>query len=253
MTLTSTVTLFPSGRVGGLRAASNPLGGEWQRGLDVGGNGCLAPVRLGPCATGDDDPQRPSTLRTFVPATVRQIVECSTLGRTDVGAYAAQAADVTIEYALGVELFAGAATENPNLTGVGADNPDPTDLGLADTPLEALGCLEQEAATALSGRVAFIHVPPLVSAHLTDRLWRDDAGNWRTVAGNVVVVSPGYSGASIYATGEVWAATETIGTRTFTDRQDNTDQAWADQLALAIFDPCFLATIDTGVTCPSES
>jgi hypothetical protein len=76
-------------------------------------------------------------------------------------------------------------------------------------------------------------------------VWRDDSGNLRTPAGNLVVVDPGYSGTSLYATGEVWAATQSLGTKTFTDRSDNTDRAWADRLVLALFDPCFIAEVTT--------
>lgn len=248
--LPASITLFPSQRVGGLRSAANSLeevAPDWTRGLYVGGAGCLAPARIGPCAVGDADSQSPSAVQLFKPATIRQIVRCSRLGGS-VGEFASRAREVTVEYAMAAELFDGQATSNPSLSGSVTH-----DLGTALLVVEALACIEAAAAEALSGRIAFIHVPAGIAAYLPSNLWRDDRGRWRTLAGNVLVISPGYTGSSIYATGEVWAAIGGFGLQTYLDRADNTDEAWADALALAVFDPCFVASIDTSVTCPSES
>src|SRR5690606_11853194 len=103
---------------------------------------------------------------------------------------------------------------------------------------EAISCLEATAAQSLTGRVAFLHVPQGLSIYLPRSITRDGEGRLRTPAGNVVVVSPGYSGSRIYVTGEVWAALQFVEVRTYTDRSVNTDEAWADYIGVAVFDPC---------------
>ena len=251
MTLTADVQLNPSRRVGGLRAAANPLGGDWQRGLDAGGNGCLAPVRLAPCAVGDAEAQRPSTPAKWLPVTVRQIVECSSLGvaaAERVKTYAQGAGDVTVDYAMALELFDGAGSgTNPSLSDATVVGEVTGITDASDSLAAAIACAEAAAATGLSGRIAFVHVPQGLSIYLPSSVRLDGSGVWRTPAGNVVVISPGYSGTSIFATGEVWVASERIGTRVFTDRSDNTDRAWDDQLVLAVFDPCFNVEVTTDI------
>lgn len=243
MTLSSTVTLFPSGRAGGLLQAARPLEGEWQAGVYVGTDGCLAPIRVGPCDVGDADPQTGGEPTLFRPAFARQIVACSLLGDAERPAQLArQAASVTVEYVLGLELFDGAATTNPHL-----NSADTTLIGEDASMVEAIACVEAAAATGLSGRIAYIHVPQGLAAYLPDNLWRDPNGVLRTPAGNVVVISPGYSGQSIFGTGEVWAATSVVGTKQYPERSNNTAQAWADDLVLAVFDPCFLVEVATDI------
>lgn len=248
MTLTNPATLTPSRRSGGLVAASNPLEGGWQTGLDVtGGVACLAPVRLGPCAVGSAVPQALDEVTKWLPAYVQQIVQCSAMGRPDVAAWARSAAEVTVDYALGLELFDGQATNNPSLadaTTVGEVS------GLGDdkeTLAAAIACVEANAATALSGRVAFIHIPQGISIYMPSSVYRDGNGVMRTPANNVIVVSPGYSGTSIFGTSEVWTGVARTGAREALDRGDNIDAAWEDYLVLAAFDPCFNVEVTTDI------
>lgn len=249
MTLTNPATLTPSRRAGNLRLAANPLGDGWQQGLDVAsGVACLAPVRLGPCAVGDQDPQALDGTQKWQPAYAQQIVKCTALGRPDVGEWAREAGDVTVDYALALELFDGAQTSNPSLSDATVIGEVTGIAGNEETLAAAIACIEASAASSLTGRVAFIHIPQGLAIYLPSSVYRDGSGLWRTPAGNIVVVSPGYSGTSIYGTSEVWVGTERTDTRTFLDRGDNTDQAWDDHLVLAVFDPCFNVEVTTDIT-----
>lgn len=184
-----------------------------------------------------------------------QAIECSTLGRSDLEPFAAAALDVTREYGVASEFLTGDASGNPSLSG--ADT-----LGSASDPVSALGCLEQFAAGALFGRLAFIHAAPQIATSLLSSfaMWRD--GNlWRTASGNIVVVSPGYDGRGpddaaapdpgapmfLYATGEVYAAVGQRDSLVATERGQNSLQAIAEDVAVIAFDPCFNVAIDSGL------
>lgn len=218
---------------------------------------CLAPTNIGPCAGEAAALQDLSASQEFQAFDVEQAVNCSTLGRTEVDVFAGQALEVTREYAVGFELLAAGATGNPSLSG------DATELPAAADPTTALGCLEQAAAFSLSGRLAFIHVPPAVGTNLlaAGAIWRDNA-TWRTASGNVVVLSPAYDGRDpggdapsggdplfMYATGEVYAETAPSlrEVSQSVDRPVNTAQAWAKEPAIVVFDPCFVLAIDSGL------
>lgn len=256
------VTLPPSGRPpGGLLTAARPIGGEWWRGVMFSSGRCLVPQNVGPCPTEPATEKvraRPSDAATFQAFNVIQAVECSTLGRSDMGGLANQSLDVTREFGVASELLTGAATANPSLAGavLAAD-----DLGSATDPIAALGCLDQMAGVALSGRLAFIHAPITVAnAWLAaGAIWRDGR-LWRTVSGSIVVSSPAYDGRApggaapgpgdtmyAYATGEVFAEVGQRETLQSVDRAVNTDTAIAEDAAIVGYDPCFAIGVDTTV------
>lgn len=257
------ITLPPSGRpVGGLLSAARPLGGEWWRGVKFTSGQCLAPQNYGPCASDDATEkvdQELSAEAEFQAFQVLQAVRCSTLGRTDVDVFAGQALDVTREHGIASELLTGAATGNPSLSSEAETMPAAADV------VAALGCLEDMAGTSLSGRLAFIHASPSIGTHLLAEgaIWKDGR-LWRTATGNIVVVSSAYDGREpsqgepspgeplfMYATGEVYAE---VGSETqretlqSVERTQNSIQATAEDIAIVLFDPCFAAAIDTGLT-----
>lgn len=253
MTLTNTATLIPGDRVGNLRQVAHPAPEGWEQGLEVHGLACVSPVRLGNCAVIESpaespgDPEAPQDLpegATFKTFTARIGLQCSTLSRAPLPLFARSVSGLTADYALTRELFDGASTGNPSLG-------DAVALPAATDAIQALACLEAAAASALSGRQATIHVPPGVAAYIEPRVYRDDSGAWRTIVGNKILIGSGYTGSLIYATGEIWAASQPIPTRADVQRLTNVDTAWAEELAIVAFDPCYVASIETGVECPA--
>lgn len=287
MALPTRITLPPSGRpVGGLLSAARPLDGEWWRGVTFSSMQCAVPQSVGTACAEEAGttkvPQRPGDEQTFETFAAILAVHCSTLGNTNVAELAEDSLDVVREFSVARELLTGAASGNPSLAGTTCAGPAScvTDnLGTATDPVAALGCLDQTAAEALSGRLAFIHASPaiLTAWVAASAVWRDGR-LWRTALGSVVVGSAGYdgrapggaaptSGASLYAyaTGEVYAAISTGGraptipepgqrdTLESVDRSVNTATAIAEDVALVVFDPCFIAAIDTTVTLCEEA
>lgn len=258
MALQTRVTLPASGRpAGGLLAAARPLEGEWWRGITFSSTQCTVPQVVGAECTDNPDEketQRPGSAVTFDIFGVLHSIDCTTMGNTDVGALAEQALDVTREFAVAREFLTGASSGNPSLA-------DATVLTASTDPVAALGCLDQKAAEALSGRLAFIHASPsIATTWMAASAIRLDGRTWRTALGNVVVVSAGYDGRTpggaapvnggpqfAYATGEVYAATIKADTLDAVDRSINTRIATAEDVALVAFDPCFAIAMDTGV------
>jgi hypothetical protein len=254
------ITFPPSGRpVGGLLNAARPIGGNWQRGVTFASAQCIAPQNIGPCPEGmvTKDVSFLSDPVEFQPFQVFQAVQCSRLGGSSVVDFADQSLDVTREFGVAAELLTGAATGNPSLG-------DAAVLTAAADPVAALGCLEQYAWTALSGRTVFIHVTAQIATALlaAAAIWAPQDGRvWQTAARNTVVISPGYDGREpgesaptsgdplfMYATGEVYAEVGERETLDSTDRTNNVETAIAEDTALVIFDPCFVAAIDTGLS-----
>jgi len=266
MSLPARITLAPSVRpIGGLLAAARPIGGEWWRGVTFSSPVCAVPQTFGGCDNSDTsggfakEYQRPSTVQTFESFGVLQAIECSTMGRTNVSELAEQSLDVTREFAVARELLTGIASGNPSLASA-------VTVGVATDPVAALGCLDQAAAENLSGRLAYIHASPAIgNAWLAaNAIWRDGR-LWRTSLGSVVVVAAGYDGrapggdapapgASLYAyaTSEVYAEVGQRETRNTVDRAVNTAQAWSEEAAIVVFDPCYVAAIDTQVELCAE-
>lgn len=263
MALQTRITLPASGRpAGGLLASARPLEGEWWRGITFPSTGCTVPQVVGTECIDDENPedavekttQRPGEAATFDIFGVVHGIDCTTLGRTDVGALAEQALEVTREFAVAREFLTGASTTNPSLA-------DADDLGAITDPVAALGCLDQRAAVALSGRLAFIHASPaILTAWMAASAIRLDGRTWRTALGNVVIGSAGYDGRApggtapaegatlyAYATGEVYAAFGNRQTLDAVDRSVNTRIAQSEEVAVVAFDPCFNVAMDVGV------
>ena len=229
----------PSRVAGGLLTAARPLPDGWVRGVTFGGNSCLAPQPWPYCIDEDSSPsektaQAPGDIAVFEPTGIVQAVECTTLSRDSSMQKAEEALAATADYQLGAELTDGAVTGNPNFgqaVSAGA---------AANNYAEALATLEAAAASELQGRLAYVHasyasLTRLLSEHA---IWRDGR-IWRTAAGNVVVTSAGYDFSRLYATGEVFAAVTAPESRVDIDRAVNQSVAYAEQLGLVVFDPCF--------------
>jgi hypothetical protein len=194
-------------------------------------------------------------VQTFAPTTVRQGVSCTTLSGTNAGDLATARIEATREWAAGHILETGDHTTHV-VDDTEVDNPalaDATDLEVGPaSPIDALACLEQAAADNLFGSPAFIHASPLVGTHLlaANAIWRDGR-RWRTASGNVLVVSPGYSGSEMYVTAEVFSASgqqQVTDPARSIDRSVNLMESWADELVLSVFDPCWSGRISVDVT-----
>lgn len=239
MALPKPVALTPTALPGGLLALASPLGAGWENGVEFLSEGCLIPERVKVCPDSPGDTTLASVgPEKFLPFDMRQGVKCSSLSRLDVELVASETLDVTDEYLMGQELQDGAASGNPSLS-------DATILGSATTPEEGIALIEAAGAAALAGRLIVIHVPPSLAIYLPELCYRDANGNWRTPFGSLVAMSPGYTGTTVYGTGEVYAAVGTIEAKSATDRALNVDEGIAERIGLVVFDPCFLVGVET--------
>lgn len=249
------VTLPPASRpAAGLLAGARSLNvDEWWRGIAFAEVGCAEPTWRGPCTSGADAPVSLGDSQQFAPITIRQGLDCSALSMSDIRTMAASRLDVTREYAMARTLMTGDGTEQDDSGTLNASiHGQAEELDEQDNVNEAIARLEEEASKNLYGARAFIHVPPALAAFIeVNAAWRDGTV-WRTMMGNVVIVSPGYFGEDpdgvleptrrwVYASGEVYASS---GQRTVlfdVDRDVNTSVAWAQELGLVVFDPCWVA------------
>ena len=251
--LPTTVELPPAeAPTQGVLASARQLDGEWWRGVKFRTDGCAEPTLQGPCpADVAGSPIRPDEA-TFWPVAIRQGASCSALSGTDVELVASRRLDWSREWAVARELQTGfwsdrdappGADGNPSLAGgvvVEAGNHAPT---------RALALLEQAGSNQLHGQRLFLHSSPLIASFLLEAgtIWRDGR-RWRTVLGNVLVVSPGYQGVDLYVTGEVFAATARREVLLEHDRTVNDSIAWADEVGIAVFDPCWHGRVSTDIT-----
>lgn len=238
MPLAEAIRLEPAARPAGVGvlAAARPLSGSWMNGVVFTSAGCLPPSASPYCP--DPPVEKPTNRRgdpvTFEPFTVFQGVECSAFPGASITETAGAALDATRDWQIGRELAHGDITDNPALD-------EATNVGAGITPVEALALLEQEAADGLFGRQAWIHmsVANLTRLHAADAVIRD-GGRMVTAAGSRVVVSAGYDFDDLIATGDVWAAAGERDTFGDPDRAINTQYAYAEDVAVAAFDPCLL-------------
>jgi hypothetical protein len=242
MTMPTSAILNPTARPNGLLSVARTLSGDWTRGVDVLVGSLLSPDRIGPCPVGSGDTSPPGDVARFVPVTIRQGVHCSSLSNANVEGHAANSVDVTVGNALSAELYDGSGTNNPSF-----DNA--INLGPAQSLQDAIGMLEAEADTQLYGRLAVIHVPIGLSSQLDDIVYRDGTV-WRTKAGNLVAIHG--SGGLVYATGEIWAASRMIDSRSYVDRAINLTEAWADVIGIVLFDPEFNVSVTVEATSPTS-
>lgn len=228
------VVLQPEPRPNSLVSVLRPLPDGWERGVDVMVRSTPEPVRIGPCAVGDSDPEFGGTPALFQPVVIRQGVLCSLLGRPDTDAISRSAARVAAGWALSEELYDGAGTTNPSLTS------EATDIGDSPSVTEAIALLEVYADQGLHGGLAVIHVPLRWAAYLdgiTNYASQEDPqrGPLRTLAGNLIAIHG--EGNTIYASGEIWGEIGSADTRHYDNPRVNTSEAWADLAAIAVFDP----------------
>lgn len=245
MALEVTITLpAPNPVEGGLLNAARPIeDGGWVRGLIVNSSQCTEALPYPFCnRPGEGDPVQKETqdvgdADTFEPVGVTVTVDCSTLGG-DPAKFAEQGLDVLREYTIASELATGTVTANPALS-------DATVVGSGDTPKEALAVLEDEIADVAQGRQAFIHVSPSNMVRIEGAL-RWTGTRWLTPSGNVVVTSPGYTTLTdLHATGEVFVGVGGRATLNSIDRNVNTRFITAEELGIAVFDPCFNIAVAT--------
>lgn len=258
MTLTRGVAL-PSGSTvgGGVLANARPAPDGWTRGLEFATEACLTAAEHVFCHDSPTDKEFQSTvLAEFEAFGIELSVVCSTLSgernRAEREARAFQALRAKEEFSVGHVLVngttqAGLDTGNPALV-------DATSLGSAVGATAALAALENSIATNLQGYLAWIHTSPgdLVSLVAEDVVYMDDLGAWRSPGGHLVVSSPGYTDldGSLVASTEVFASTGTIDLIRTEDRNDNRYLAVHEAPAIAVFDPCYLVSIEIA-TSPS--
>jgi hypothetical protein len=218
-------------------ARSVPAG--WQRGVVFLANSCLGPQPWPYCPPELQDPKTfssPGSVAEFEPFGIVVGIECTALSRESAGEHSGEVLDVVRDYQVGVELATGATSTNPSLA-----DATPVVAGAAGI-VEALATVEQQIASTVYGRLGFVHVAPADLTRLlaAQAIWKDGV-RWRTATGNVVVSSPGYHtlAGTLYATGEVYAATADREFRTDLNRADNTIHALAEEIGIAVFDPCF--------------
>lgn len=268
MVLKTRVNLTPPTRpAGGLLRAARPVPDGWGRGVTFTTTSCVGPFTVGTCPDGPGlkPAARPSGPHEFASFTVGAALECSTLGRDYSPEIAAQeTADVIREFAVARELLTGDASARdagPGEVGNVSLAGDVTHTLSSGGDVEtALACIEQVAAETLFGRQVFVHMPPAVAVvAAAARVIRREGARWLTPSDSIVVVSPGYDGRApgtsapassywIYATGEVYATTGSRTTTQDVDRSVNTDTARTEDQAVAVFDPCFVAAADSGVS-----
>ncbi|MBE3130025.1 MAG: hypothetical protein IMZ54_04800 [Acidobacteria bacterium] len=238
MPLPLPVALTPTALAGGVLASASPLPAGWENGVEFLSNACLVPERVAVCPENYTGTPDAVGSETFLPFDMRQGVKCSSQSRLDVAKVAGEVMEITDEYLIGQELQDGTASSNPSLN-------DATILGNVDTPEEAIALIEAAGAAALAGRLIVIHVPPVLAAYLPEICYQDSAGNWRTPFGSLVVMSPGYTGTTVWGTGEIYAMVGTVELKAKMDRSVNTDEGWAERPGIVVFDPCFLVAVET--------
>lgn len=231
---------------GGLLRAALPFpDSRWTRGVKFNSSECLDGLPFPFCNLPDSPvektSQNPSEVETFDSFGIIVTVDCTTLGSGDPAKYAEQGLDVKREYVVAVEFSTGLTTNNPSLA-------DATGVGTGSGIVEALALLEDEIADAIGGRLALIHVSPgngvLLAAASAIRF---SEGQWRTPSGHIVVISPGYHDlVDLHATGDVYAGTAGTTTLSSVDRTVNQRFATAEELGLAVFDPCFNISVTVG-------
>jgi hypothetical protein len=170
----------------------------------------------------------------FEPTGIVAGVACTTLSTDRAQDDATETLLAVADFQLGRELADGAVTGNPNLG-------DAITAGTAADFVEALAVVEQAIADGLYGRLGYVHVCPgdLTRLLSADAIYRDGRA-WRTATGNTVVASAGYDFCGeVHATGEVFASVSPAETRASVDRAVNTTEAYAEQVGLAAFAPCF--------------
>lgn len=230
----------------GVLAASRPLtGAGWQNGVELRLAGCAEPTIKNRCVA-NLEPAGVDVVR-FNPFIIAASAACTPMSGMDHEARAAERLTRTTEWALGRVLATGEGTGDG--TGLG-DNPSLAEcesVGSFTSVVQALACLEQEAANRGFGARVLLHLTARMAylAAAAGVIRPDGSGRWVTPTGSVVVVSAGYPAGectatteTAWATGPVWVALDQVDAETPTDWRTNTLEAWAERLAIVVFDPC---------------
>lgn len=244
MPLAEAIRLEPATRPAGVGvlAAARPLTGQWMNGVTFTSGTCLPPAATPYCP---DVPVTKDTNRVldpvvFEPFGVFQGVECSAFPGQDVKETAGEVLDATRDWQIGRELAHGLITGNIALD-------EAVTVGSDILPVEALALLEQAAVDVLYGRQAWIHMSVGNLTRLySERAIIREGGRLMTIAGSRVVVSAGYDFPELIATSDVWAAAGERDTFGDPDRAVNTQYAYAEDVAVAAFDPCLLIQTTIG-------
>jgi hypothetical protein len=238
---------------GGIIGNTYPLPDGWENGVTFYGAGCTEPQIVAPCAVMDTVGARPGGPDIFEPIWIRQSAACSMLSHVGVIDLARQRLNATSEWALGRALQAGIGTGNVALSDAEVIHSITTPSeNLVIDAIAAVSCLEQAVADTGFGAEAFLHAPPRAASWLSAANLNVDG---YSPAGHRWIISSGYQGVtvddettiSLWATGTVFSAVSNreVLRDPSTGRppigwQTNSDEAIAQRLGLAAFDPCLL-------------
>lgn len=226
-----------------------PLPDGWEEGgIVFRTSGCSEPVILSACEVSDRTGTRPGENGLFEPVWITASAACSLLSQIGTVNMASDRLEATSEWALGRTLATGLGSTNPSFA-------DATVVHAAtdDDVVAAVSCLEQAAADFGFGAEIVMHAPPRAAAYLRDHfLMEDDVHT--SPAGHPWIISSGYpvdseSGddtvVTIWATGTVWAGVsdayilrDGVTGRPLPGWRMNLDEAFAQRVGLAAFDPC---------------
>lgn len=232
---------------GGLLEAALPAPDGWERGIGVPFYGCGEPLLKDKCVTSDDSEGTRPEIVEFPSFPIEQRSACSTLSRLDHEAFATGRLNATSEWAIARQLALDPLElGSPTLE-------DAQSLGSIASVVDAIACLEEEAALTGFGARYFLHTSPRTAATLRAEDMID--GDGRSPSGARWIISPGYAGIApgrVWLTGAVWVGTSSPETLSGVVHRLNDDLAVASRTGLVAFDPCLLLSVDieTG-TCPT--
>lgn len=242
---------LPQGRrsSGGLLVRALPLPDGWEEGgLTFRVSGCSEPVILDACEVSDRTGLRPGTTPVFEPVFITASAACSLMSQIGSVNMASDRLEATTEWGLGRLLATGLGGSNPSLA-------DATVVHTAvdDDVISAVSCLEQAAADLGFGAEIVMHAPPRAAAFLASNHLLDPE-DMLSPSGHPWIISSGYpveaeSGedtvVTIWATGTVWAGVSPSYVlrdgptgQPLPSWRMNLDEAYAQRLGLAVFDPC---------------
>lgn len=236
---------------GGLLSRSLPAPTGWSRGgLSIKLRGCGEPVLRDKCVDATDVPNRRGDVGNFPAIPIEQGVTCSTTGPDGINAEALDRYTATADWSLGRQLQTDA---------IGFGSPKLDDATIIGTVpgsdfVEAVACLEQDAADNGFGSKFVLHAPVRAAAYLADHNLID--GNGKSPTGADWIISSGYrvhptTPATIirlYATGLVWASIEPAEVFEAVGYATNDVDAWARGVGIVAFNPCILTAIDITVS-----
>ncbi len=246
------IVRLPQGRrtSGGLLARALPLPDGWENGgITFRDIACHEPEVFGVCDVTDRLGVRPD-VAVFEPVFVSASAACSLLSQIGSVNMAMDRLEATTEWGLGRSLATGLGSSNPSFADATVVH-----AGTSDLPGEviaAVSCLEQAAADLGFGAEVVLHAPARAAAYLRSVMLIEDDTH-TSPAGHPWIISPGYpvdaeSGddtiVTIWATGSVFAGASdaypllAAGGRAPVGWRINLDEAFAQRLALAAFDPC---------------